>query len=209
MAPDHLRVERLEVGELQTNCYLVWVEGAESAIIVDPGAEADRIRAEITARKLKPNAILLTHAHFDHCGAVAPLRELYRIPFYLHPEDQPLLLSSFSRDMYRMMELAEPPAVDSPLQDGERLKFDRISLEVIHTPGHTPGSVSFRAIDTIFTGDTLFQGSVGRTDLPGGSWEKLQHSLQKLMKFPQTCIVLPGHGEESTLAEEAQYNPFL
>lgn len=209
MEPDEIRIHRLPVGDLQTNCYIISRSNLNEALIIDPGAEGERIIRFLEERKVHPAAVFLTHAHFDHSGAVKPVIDRFHIPLYILDREADLLHAAFNRDMRRMMNLEEPPEADHRLSDGQQLDIAGLSLSILHTPGHTPGSMSLHLDGHLITGDTLFQGSVGRTDLPGGDWKQLQDSIRKLMEFPPETIIYPGHGDESTLDEEARWNPFL
>lgn len=204
-----MKVHRLSVGPLQENTYLV--EGEEGTVLIDPGDEAERILALLESRGLTPEAILLTHAHFDHVGAVAPLVEALSLPVFLHPLDLPLY--RHAAEVARMWGLAipDPPLPVEPLEEGQVL----FGLTVWHLPGHSPGHVAFLhpggAEDPprVFSGDLLFKGSIGRYDLPGASRGDLFRSLKRLLTLPQRTEVYPGHGPPTALALEAQTNPFL
>ncbi|WP_038058413.1 MBL fold metallo-hydrolase [Thermus amyloliquefaciens] len=204
-----MRVHRLSVGPLQENTYLV--EGTEGTVLIDPGDEAERILALLESTGLRPEAILLTHAHFDHVGAVAPLVEALSLPVFLHPLDLPLY--RHAAEVARMWGLAipNPPLPVEPLEEGQVL----FGFTVWHLPGHSPGHVAFLhpggALDPlrVFSGDLLFRGSIGRHDLPGASREDLFQSLRRLLTLPPRTEVYPGHGPSTSLALEAKTNPFL
>lgn len=202
-------VERIVVGMFMENAWVVACGETREGVLVDPGDEADRIAALVTRLGVTPKAILNTHAHLDHVGAVAELRERYGIPFLLHRgerenlEQLPLHASLFGLD-------APPvPEVDGWLAEGEVHEFGGASLTVVETPGHTAGGVSFVGDGFVMAGDTLFAGSIGRTDLPGGDWDTMVESLRRTAAMPPETDVLPGHGPPTTIARELRANPFL
>jgi hydroxyacylglutathione hydrolase len=200
---------KLEVGELQTNMYLFYSALSRRCFIIDPGAEAGKIISRIEREKLDPLAVILTHGHADHVGAAAELLSHFHVPLWIHEADEKIMRSQFNREIAAMFAMPLPTAAECLLTDGETIGIDDLSLTVIHSPGHTPGSILLQSGDLLFTGDTLFQGDVGRTDLPGGDAEQLQCSLAKIREFPATTIILPGHGETSTLERELKTNPYL
>ena len=177
--------------------------------IIDPGAEAGKIIGLIEREKLEPLAVILTHGHADHVGAAAELLGHFHIPLWIHEADEKIMRSQVNREIAAMFAMTLPPPAERLLTDGETIGADDLSLTVIHSPGHTPGSILLQSDDLLFTGDTLFQGDVGRTDLPGGDAEQLQRSLAKIREFPAATIILPGHGETSTLEQELKTNPYL
>mgnify|MGYP000879200464 CR=1 FL=1 len=191
------------VGSLATNCYLCFQ--STNAIVIDPGAEARRIIDILTEKGLKLEAILLTHGHVDHIGAAAELKKQTKAPIYVHQADASFLVDS-------NLNLAAFLGWDNLslqsdywLEDGQSLSFSDLTLQVLHTPGHTPGSICFYCPDQgkLFSGDTLFAGGVGRTDLPGGDYRQLQASLGKILtSLPAETIVYPGHGGTTTIAAE-------
>ncbi len=195
-----MRIKTLVVGTLYTNCYIV-SEGDE-AFIIDPGAEADYILEQVKGLKVK--AILATHGHFDHILAVERLKRALKAPFLIHPADGWIMEESL-----KWINPPRPaPGIDAPLIGELDLKGHK--FEVIHTPGHTPGSVSILVDNEIlFSGDTLFQGSVGRYDFPGSSFEDLKKSIKKLMELPDHVKVYPGHGGETTIGDERRENWFI
>lgn len=171
-------------------------------MIIDPGAEASRILREVAGLKVK--AIIATHGHFDHVGAVKEIKGSLRIPFLLHRAD----LQTLERSTGWFGQPAKKPTVDIFL--GDEFRVGGLRLKVIHTPGHTPGSVSILVDDeALFSGDTLFRGAVGRYDFPGGSLEDLRNSIRRLMKLPEYIKVYPGHGEPTTIGMEMEDNPFV
>jgi len=199
----------LTVGELETNAYLFYSAISRRCFIIDPGAEAREIIARIEREKLLPLAVILTHGHADHVGAAAEVISHFHIPLWIHEADERIVRSQVNREFAALFGVALPPPAERLLTDGETIGSGDLAMSVIHSPGHTPGSILLRSGDLLFTGDTLFQGDVGRTDLPGGDAEQLRGSLDKIRKFPPATIVLPGHGEASTLERELATNPYL
>ncbi|MFA4925351.1 MAG: MBL fold metallo-hydrolase [Candidatus Aminicenantales bacterium] len=198
------------VGPLETNCYLFFCPETKQCAIIDPGAEAEKIFEAISFLSLKPVIILNTHGHVDHTGANLDLKERYQIPIALHPGDLPLLEEYLQLEFGLMLGARPAPNPDRLLTDGEKISVGRSVLQVIHSPGHSPGSVCFYTDHLLFAGDTLFSGGVGRTDLPGGSWKDLAHSLKaRVMTLPDETVVLPGHGPKTTIGEERESNPYL
>jgi len=192
---------------LQENTYLLVGEDGRGAI-VDPGDEPERILAEVHRVGLKPEAILLTHAHFDHVGAVAPLVEALGLPVYLHPADLPLYQSAALGAARWGLYIPQPPEPTLPLAEGQTLDLG-LGLEVLFLPGHAPGHVGFYRPGHLISGDVLFRGGIGRYDLPGSDPQKLFASLQKLTELPPDTVVYPGHGPKTTIAEERASNPYL
>ncbi|MCX6554319.1 MAG: MBL fold metallo-hydrolase [Candidatus Aminicenantes bacterium] len=199
----------LTVGELETNAYLFYSAISRRCFIIDPGAEAREVIGRIEREKLLPLAVILTHGHADHVGAAAEVISHFHIPLWIHEADERIVRSQVNREFAALFGVALPPPAERLLTDGETIGSGDLAMSVIHSPGHTPGSILLRSGDLLFTGDTLFQGDVGRTDLPGGDAEQLRGSLDKIRKFPPATIVLPGHGEASTLERELATNPYL
>lgn len=203
--------EHRAVGPLACNCYIVGDPEQKKAIVIDPGGDADDLSDVISKQGLEITALVATHAHFDHVLAIERLRELTGAPFYLHDEDKPVL--QWLQDSGRLflgIELPPPPNVDSSAPEGERVTAGGTELTVVHTPGHSPGSISLVGEGALFSGDTLFAGSIGRTDLPGGDAQGLLDSVkQKLFKLDEGTPVYPGHGPATTLGEEKVSNPFV
>ena len=194
-----MNIKLMQVGEIGTNCYLLEDEDTRSAAIIDPGGEARGILGQAKADGAQVKAILLTHSHYDHTGAVRELREaLPGVPVYLHPADAAQLGTAVM-----------PPIGETlPYQEGDTVPVGNLTVQVLHTPGHTPGGVTLRVEDVLFTGDTLFQGSMGRTDL-GGSYTEIMASLKRLGQLEGDLQVLPGHMGVSTLDRERKSNYFL
>lgn len=203
--------DHLVVGPLQCNCYIVGDPDTHEAIVIDPGDDADRLAESIAAKGLTVTAIVATHAHFDHVVAAERLRALTGAPFYLHADDKPLLAwVQESGRMFLGIDLPPPPEVDTEAREGDRLVAGAVGLEVVHTPGHSPGSISLVADGAVFSGDTLFAGSIGRTDLPGGDTQALLDAVKdKLFRLDADLPVYPGHGPATTLGQERETNPFV
>ncbi len=200
-----MEVRSLTVGPLAENAYLVW-QGAKG-VLVDPGDEAGRILEAVRAAGFTPEAILLTHAHFDHLGAVAPLAEALGLPVYLHAADLPLYQRAPEIAAGWGLTVPPPPEPAGFLDQGDEV----FGLAVLHLPGHSPGHLAFyRAEDGfVLSGDLLFRGGIGRYDLPGADRTALFASLRRLLALPGATRVLPGHGPATTLAAERAANPFL
>jgi hydroxyacylglutathione hydrolase len=206
-------VETFPVGPLGCNCAIVADPGTKEAIVLDPGDEPDRILDVLRRNELKVVALLHTHAHFDHAGVTARVKRETGAPIFLHEGDLPLYGRLPEQGRIFGFDFETPEAVDRFLADGDRVACGGGFLEVLHTPGHTPGSVCFRLggeNPVLFSGDTLFRRSIGRTDLWGGSMPQILASIEtKILTLPGDLFVLPGHGEETTIAEEARLNPFV
>ena len=205
-----MNYEILIVGPLETNCYLVYSQDSLECTVVDPGAEADRIFQLIAQKNLKPKLILNTHGHVDHIGANKDIKEKFNIPLYIHSADGPMLENVQQSEMAIFLGAMDSPSPDHFLNDGDKIKIGKSFLQVIHTPGHSPGSVSFLSDGFLLSGDTLFFGGVGRTDLPGGSWKEMESSIKnKILTMPDEMKVLPGHGPFTTVGQEKRANPFI
>ncbi|MDL4777277.1 MULTISPECIES: MBL fold metallo-hydrolase [Thermomonosporaceae] len=210
-------------GSFAANCYVVAPAAGEECVIVDPGEDAQGgIDDLLREHRLKPVAVLLTHGHIDHVWSVAPVCGAKDVPAYIHPDDRDLLTDpakglslNAGQQFFGGLTLTEPDDVKE-LADGDALELAGLSFTVGHAPGHTPGSVTFRTPpagdvpDVVFTGDLLFAGSIGRTDLPGGSYEEILASLSRVcLSLPDEAAVLPGHGPQTTIGRERATNPFL
>jgi len=209
-----IEVGMLTVGPVQENCFLVRREGADRAVIVDPGEEAPRLLAAIEQWGVTLDAILLTHTHFDHVGAVAPVAKATGAPVYCPELERPVLADIMRYVPWPGFGPFESYEADQLVSGGERLALAGIDFDVRFTPGHSPGHVTYAVSDedgtALFSGDVLFQGSVGRTDLPGGDHARLMQSIQELLDaFPDDATVYPGHMGLTTLGAERATNPFL
>lgn len=203
-------VETVNVGPMQVNCYVVAAKEGAQAIIIDPGSQESKIRKVLRARNLTPAMVINTHGHYDHIGC----DDAFGVAVYVHEDDEPLL-----KDPARNLSLffAEPCSIASGvtlLRDKQIITLDSIELEVLHLPGHTPGGIALllKKPETgmVFTGDSLFYNSIGRTDFPGASEASLILSIkEKLLSLPDPTVVYPGHGPSSTIKEERENNPFI
>ena len=194
-----MHIKTMPLGAYQTNCYMVWEDTSSTCVVIDPGYEAETVLAEAKRLGKTIEAILLTHGHFDHVGAVKDIAAETDCKVYLCEEDlsmPPQLTAGtlYYTDLYG---------------EGDILSLAGLSFKVLHTPGHTPGSVCLQCEDAIFSGDTLFWGSCGRTDLPGGSWATIQKSLKRLAAISGDFKVYPGHGDDTRLDFERKMNPYM
>ena len=202
-------VQTITVGPFFENCFLVADEKTKEAWIIDPGAEGNRISAEIERLGVKPSKILLTHAHGDHIGAVEELRKFYNIPVLIHKKDHPLLVDPEENLSAAFGMPISAGKAEGFLSEGNKLALGGLQFEIIETPGHTPGGITLYGEKTAFTGDALFAGSIGRYDFPHSDGKLLFRSLQKLLKLPDETAVYSGHGPSTTIGQERETNPFL
>ena len=207
-------IEHFVVGMLQTNCYLLGDPESRQAVVIDPGGDSIKIAKRIREQDLNLAAILNTHGHFDHILDAWSLKKQCGGEIYLHPKDEPLLDSPMAglAKMFKAASGSLEKRIDRSLEGDEALSFGSIRLQVLSTPGHTPGHVSFycREAGVIFVGDTLFAGSIGRTDFPGGSYDELIRSVrEKIFPLDGATIVYPGHGPETKVERERRTNPFF
>lgn len=203
-------VERLPVGVYAANCYIVYCKDTKEALVIDPGGEGEEILKRINDLKIDVKYIILTHGHGDHIGGVLEIKNGTNAPVLIHSEDEDYLKDSV-KNLSSMMSMNKVEiSPDKLLKDGDKLKLGEYDIDIIHTPGHTPGGISIKIGNNLFTGDTLFAGSIGRTDFEGGSYEAIISSIKdKLVKYPDETEVFPGHGPSSTIGREKKYNPFI
>lgn len=204
--------EILPVGLLGCNCSVFGDEATREAIVVDPGDDIDDIEAILDRHGLSLKAIVITHAHIDHIGGAAKLKSRRNAPVHMHSADQVLYDHLEMQASWLGIETPEKTGIDTPAREGDLLKTGETEFQVLHTPGHTPGSLCLwiPAENKLVAGDTLFRESVGRTDLPGGDGRAILRSIQgKLLHLPETAVVIPGHGAPTTIGHEREFNPFL
>lgn len=197
------------VGAFQENCYLLTDASVAVSVLIDPGAEPDRLIAVVERSGTALEAIWLTHAHLDHVGAIAGLERRWKVPVYLHPLDEPLYAMATRQALLYGLEFEQPPPTDRSLGDGQILEVGRLRFDVMHSPGHSPGHVTIHGHGLAFVGDCLFAGSIGRTDLPMSNPKHLAASLQRITSLPHDTVVYPGHGPATTIGTESRTNPFL
>jgi glyoxylase-like metal-dependent hydrolase (beta-lactamase superfamily II) len=199
-------VKTLPVGQLEANCYIAIDEQTNKAMIVDPGDEPDRIIEE--AKDVEVEFIVLTHAHFDHAGALEELKEATGASIAVHEAELPVYENIKEQGDLWGIQMDNLPSPDVTLSEGDQISLGGLAFAVIHTPGHTPGSMCLYGEGAVFTGDTLFAGSVGRTDFPGGSLSQMKDSFRRLMSLPGETAVLSGHGPTTTISREKEENMF-
>lgn len=205
--------EIIPVGMLACNCSIVGDEATGEAVVIDPGDDVERVQEILARRKLQPRYIVVTHAHIDHVGGIEKLKKATGAPVLMHQSDLPLYQNLVIQAAWLGVRPPGTVEVDQFLRQGDRLRWGGLELEVLHTPGHSPGSVSLHMPGEharIFSGDTLFQASIGRTDLWGGSFDQILRSIHEtLLRFPDETPVFPGHGPATTIGDERETNPFL
>ena len=201
--------KRLVVGPFASNCYIIGSESNKEGVIIDPGADAKEILKNVKDLGLKTKFIVLTHGHIDHIGALKEVKDATGAEAAIHTDDAKSL-NDHSLGRVFGLSYPPPPAPDRLLKDGDSIDFGNLHLLVLHTPGHSPGGICLLGEGVVFSGDTLFNYGIGRTDLPGGSYSQLMNSIHtKLMILPDNTIVYPGHGPDTTIGTERRGNPFL
>ena len=206
-------VKMLVVGPLASNCYVVGSSSTKQGMIIDPGAESGTILRTVQQMELSISLIMVTHAHIDHIDALRAVKESTNAPFAIHEAEKELLSTAPPMNIVASLGLSpfkSAPQPDRLLKDGDHIDVGDLHFEVLHTPGHSPGGICISGHGVVFSGDTLFNFSIGRTDFPGGSYERLMNSIrEKLMVLPDETVVYPGHGPATTIGDERRGNPFL
>lgn len=202
-------VEKIVVGALATNCYIIASDKSSKAVVIDPGADGPVILQRLQELDLRLGVIINTHGHHDHTGADRELVDEYQVPVYMGSDDINIVNDPSANLSYFTGGTKSQVEPVKGLADKQILEIDGLKLQTIETPGHTKGSISLRIQNKLFTGDLLFQGSIGRTDFPSSSYDDMLRSLAKIAKLPDETIVYPGHGPETVLGEEKRSNPFL
>lgn len=205
-----MKIIRIPVGIYAANCYIIYSESTKDGIVVDPGGDADEILKIINEHNLIIKYIILTHGHADHIGGIIELNNILDVPVMIHEGDSDILVDG-NKNLSTIMAMGTiETEADVIIKGGEIIEFGDIKAEIIHTPGHTLGGISIKIEDSIITGDTLFAGSIGRTDLFGGDYNTIIESIKnKIMVYPDETRVYPGHGPTSTIGKERMSNPFL
>ena len=203
-------IKTLPVGPIMANCFIVGCQETMQAAIIDPGDEADKILQSVADSNLEVKTIINTHGHFDHVSANKGIHAATNAPILIHALDAPMLEHISASAANWGLSAENSPVPDRTLNDGDTIVFGNITLNVLHTPGHTPGGISLFTEGHVFVGDTLFAGSIGRTDFPGGDFTTLKSSIQdKLFTLEDDVRVYTGHGPETTIGHEKQHNPFV
>ncbi|MBW1899865.1 MAG: MBL fold metallo-hydrolase [Deltaproteobacteria bacterium] len=203
-------IKELAVGPIMANCFIVGCDDTREAVVIDPGDESDRILLSLAESKLTAKYIINTHGHFDHVGANRKMKEATGAELIIHPLDAPMLEHLTSAASSFGLSAESSPDADKEIIDGDIISFGKIELKVIHTPGHSPGGISLYNKGHVFVGDTLFAGSIGRTDFPGGDYNTLISSVQKrLFPLGDDTRVYCGHGPQTTIGQEKKFNPFV
>ena len=203
------RISATTVGVFEENCYLVVDPDTNAAVLIDPGADGERIVAAVRVSRARLEAIWLTHAHLDHIGAIADVTRVWDVPVFLHPLDLPVFDYAPKAAAMYWIPWEEQPRPDHELADGMTLSLGELRFTVLHTPGHAPGHVVFHGHGVVLGGDLLFAGSVGRTDLPLADPKAMSRSLARVAELPADTVVYPGHGPTTTIGREVATNPFL
>lgn len=203
-------IKELVVGPLMANCFIFGCKKTREAVVIDPGGDADKILLSLADSELKVKYIINTHGHFDHVCGNGKMKDATDADILIHPLDAPMLGMLTSNAAVFGISVENSPPCDQTIEEGETVSFGNISLKVIHTPGHTPGGISLYTDGIVFVGDTLFAGSIGRTDFPGGDFDTLISSIKtKLFDMEDDMRVLSGHGPETSIGNEKRFNPFV
>jgi glyoxylase-like metal-dependent hydrolase (beta-lactamase superfamily II) len=203
-------LESLPTGPLQVNCYIVGCETTGLAAVIDPGGDVEQILDRLQQNDLRLQMVINTHGHFDHVGGNRGLLEATGVELLMHQDDKQLLDLAAEHAAAYGLSAEQSPAPQRLLLGGENLQLGELIIKVLHTPGHTPGGISLYVEDQVIVGDTLFAGSIGRTDLPGGDYQQLIDSIRdKLLPLPDATVAHPGHGPATTIGREKVFNPFL
>ncbi|QGU95032.1 MBL fold metallo-hydrolase [Clostridium bovifaecis] len=201
-----MKIKRIPAGIYGANCYILFEEDTRVGCVIDPGGDEDILIKEIDKTNIELKFILLTHGHIDHVGAVEAIKDEYEIPVYIDKRDKEFMKQGGGV----FGSLWNSDLEDKDIEDGDVITLGNLNIKCISTPGHTPGGMCFLVNNVVFTGDTLFHGSIGRTDFPGGNYKELIHNIKtKLMVLQDDIIVLPGHESESNIKFEREHNPFL
>ena len=205
-----MNIDTITVSSFEMNCYLVSDPESGEAIYIDPGAEAEMLIDKIHKQDLNLRYVINTHCHVDHCAEISQVVNYFKVPYFIHRGDLPLLdILQEQGDMFGLKVKALPP-VTGFVEDGDIIEFGKLKALILHTPGHSPGSISIKIQGAVFVGDCLFMDSIGRTDLPGGDYNQLITSIKtKLLSLNDLTVVYPGHGPATTIGREKNHNPFL
>lgn len=202
-------IQRIVTGPLEENCYIIGDDATRQAIVIDPGDEPDRILDFLRENALAVQAIICTHAHFDHIGAVGDVKKATGAKVLIHPDDAELYGQAKDQAAIWGFAVDDTPHPDGSLHEGDTIRVGELSFQVLHTPGHSPGGICLYGEGILITGDTLFHGSVGRTDFHGGSVDRLRESFRRLLDLPEDTAVYSGHGPETTIRREKKDNYFV
>ena len=202
-------IEKLAVGPIMANCFVIGCAESREGAVIDPGADPDRIMDVVQRAELKITRIINTHGHFDHVGANREIKRLTDAELIIHPLDAPMLTQLDQMAGAFGMSVENSPPPDRTVEEGDEVQVGHLTLSVLHTPGHTPGGISLHVDGHVFVGDTLFQGSIGRTDFPGGDYDTIIRSIREnLFPLGDQVVVYTGHGPETAIGTEKQFNPF-
>lgn len=205
-----MNIETITVGSFAMNCYLVTDTNSGDAIYIDPGAEADYLINKVTKEELKLKFVINTHCHIDHTAEASTVINHFKVPFYIHREDLPLLNSLKEQGDFFGINVPEIPKVSDFVEDSDSFDLGNLKIKILHTPGHSPGGITIKIENSLFVGDCLFMDSIGRTDLLGGDYDQLITSIKsKILTLDDETIIYPGHGPSTTIGRERENNPFL